>query len=228
MTAPKVCIFTETYYPVIGGGETQARSLAEGLVANGFSVIILTRRSHLSLSKIERFGDVTVYRLPPTGNEHLKKWGLLLSSVPALIKLRHRYDLIFVSGFRVIGLSAVPISKLLGKACILKADSLGEMSGDFFRDGLAKLRLSSSSLIFKLFLALRNRILRGASVFVAISEEIATELATHGVDLAGIQNHTQQRRYKKVSPPLTVRKSLNCGKSLASLLMIGCSYLPAG
>jgi hypothetical protein len=38
---PKICIFTETYYPVVGGGETQAQALAEGLVANGLDVIVL-------------------------------------------------------------------------------------------------------------------------------------------------------------------------------------------
>jgi hypothetical protein len=31
----KVCIFTETFFPVVGGGETQAQLLAEGLIASG-------------------------------------------------------------------------------------------------------------------------------------------------------------------------------------------------
>jgi len=185
MTQKKICILTETYYPVIGGGERQAQALAEGLVNNGFAVIVLTRRSDASLKKIEWWEQVAVYRLPPVGNGHIKKWGLLLTSLPALIKLRRQYDLIFVSGFRVIGLSAVLISKLLGKACVLKADSLGEMSGDFFGAGLARLRLSPSSLPFKIFLWLRNNILRRADSFVAICADVATELVTHGVN-AGI------------------------------------------
>jgi hypothetical protein len=166
---PKICIFTETYYPVIGGGETQARLLAEGLVANGFSVIILTRRSDPSLKRSEQLGAVTVYRLPPVGSGQLKKWGLLFSSIPMLIKLHRRYDLIFVSGFRIVGVAAVLVSKLFDKACVLKADSQGEMSGDFFKSGLAKLGLSPDWGPFRIFLGLRNIILKWVSAFTAIS-----------------------------------------------------------
>jgi len=181
MSVLKICIFTETYHPVVGGGETQARSLAEDLAANGYTVIMITRRSYPSFKKMERHGEVTVYRLPPIGTERLKKWGLLITSLPALFMLHRKYDLIFVSGFRIVGVSALLISKLFRKACILKADSLGEMSGEFFAGGLAKIRLNTESTLFKAFLSLRNRILKHANSFVAISPAIATELLTQGV-----------------------------------------------
>jgi len=180
-SAPKICIFTETYYPVIGGGETQARLLAEGLVANGFSVMLLTRRSDPTLKKIEQFGEITIYRLPPVGRGQLKKWGLLLSSLPLLIKLQRQYDLIFVSGFRIVGMAAVLVSKLFGKVCVLKADSQGEMSGEFFRDGLAKVGASPTGWPFRLFLGARNIILKRADAFTVISSDIATELRAVGV-----------------------------------------------
>ena len=186
MTSPKVCIFTETYYPVVGGGETQARILADGLVASGFSVIILTRRSDPALKRIEQLGEVTVYRLPPVGRGQLKKWGLLFSSLPRLIHLRHHYDIIFVSGFRIIGISAVLVSKIFGKACVLKADSQGEMSGDFFEAGLARLRMHPSRLPFRIFLNIRNAILKRANAFTAITSDIATELIDIDVDTDAI------------------------------------------
>jgi glycosyltransferase involved in cell wall biosynthesis len=172
----KICIFTETYYPVIGGGETQARLLAEGLVAAGFSVILLTRRSDAGLPKVEHYGAVTVYRLPPVGGGQLKKWGLIFSSVRALIRLRREYDLLFVSGFRIVGITAVLLAKLLRKKIILKADSQGEMSGAFFRAGLAKFRLAPDRFPFALFLRGRNAILRRADAFTAITDDIAAEL----------------------------------------------------
>lgn len=177
----KICIFTETYYPVVGGGETQARLLAESLVACGHSVIILTRRSDASIKEHEQYGDVNVYRLAPVGSGQLKKWGLLLSSMPMLFKLRHQYELIFVSGYRIIGLSAVMMGKLLGKRIVLKADSQGEMSGEFFTSGLKKLGMSPTSLLFKLFLGFRNFILKRADAFSAISPEIASEWLSSGI-----------------------------------------------
>ena len=88
----KICIFTETYYPVMGGGETQAQLLAEGLITGGHSATILTRRSDSSLKKYERYGKVDIHRLAPVGSGQLKKWGLLFSSLPKLINLRHQYD----------------------------------------------------------------------------------------------------------------------------------------
>jgi hypothetical protein len=113
----KICIFTETYYPVMGGGETQAQLLAEGLIASGHSVVVLTRRSDISLKKHDRYGEVNVYRLAPVGSGQLKKWGLLFSSLPMLIKLRDQYDLIFVSGYRIIGLTAILAGEVISETC---------------------------------------------------------------------------------------------------------------
>jgi glycosyltransferase involved in cell wall biosynthesis len=178
---PRVCIFTETYYPVIGGGETQARLLAESLVKMGHKVIVLTRRTDPGLAKTERIGEVDVYRLPPIGQQHLKKWGLLISAVPLLFRLRQQYDVILVSGFRVIGIGAVIVSKILKKVCLLKADSNGEMSGEFFRGGLEKTGLKANSFLFKVFLRMRNKFLRIADGFVAISGQIAEEFSAMGI-----------------------------------------------
>jgi glycosyltransferase involved in cell wall biosynthesis len=176
-----VCIFTETYAPVIGGGETQAQLLAEGLISQEHSAIILTRRSDPTFKRCEMIGAVPVYRIPPSGGGQLKKWGLVLSSILPLIRLRKQYDLLFVSGFRIIGISAVLIGKLFGKKIILKADSQGEMSGDFFINGLEKFGFSRNFLPFRLFLKLRNFILKKADAFSAISEDIVTELISSGV-----------------------------------------------
>ena len=81
----RVLIATETYAPEVGGGETQARALAEGLVARGFQVRLLTRRSRAGSPRSEELGGVCVERLPPTGPGQGKKWLLLLPLVLALL-----------------------------------------------------------------------------------------------------------------------------------------------
>jgi glycosyltransferase involved in cell wall biosynthesis len=202
----RVCIFTETYYPVMGGGETQAKLLAEGLTANGHSAFVITRKSDQSLKKRETYGFVPVYRLPPHGRGQLKKWGLLFSCFPTLIRLRGEYDLIFVSGFRIIGISAVLISKLFRKKCILKSDSQGELSGAYFQNGLEKVGLSPSWLPFKLYLKIRNRILAQADAFSAISPDIAEEYSGAGIPpklIHIIPNSVDTGRF---SPVLTEQK----------------------
>lgn len=177
----RICIFTETYYPVIGGGETQARLLAEGVLKEGISVIIVTRRSDPVLNKVEQVGEVEIHRLAPSGRGQLKKWGLALSAVPALIRLRGHYDVIFVSGFRIIGIAAVLAGKMLGKIVVLKADSQGEMSGSFFADGLAPLRLTPASWPFALFLRMRNQLLKRADAFTAITRGVRAEFIDAGI-----------------------------------------------
>jgi glycosyltransferase involved in cell wall biosynthesis len=181
MTLLKVCIFTETYYPEVGGGETQSRLLAESLIAGSHSVVILTRRSRGSSARSERVGVTPVFRLPPSGSGQLKKWGLIFSSIPWLVRMRRHYDLVFVSGYRVIGISALLMCKLLGKRCILKADSQGEMSGRFFWPGLKRLGFSPAWWPFAVLLWLRNGVLRKADAFSAISDDIAVELSAAGV-----------------------------------------------
>jgi glycosyltransferase involved in cell wall biosynthesis len=177
----KFCIFTETYYPVVGGGETQARQLAEGLSARNFQAIVLTRRTDPSQKKVESYGAVTVFRLPPVGRQHWKKWGLLLTGFPALIRFREEYHIILVSGFRVIGAAAVLASLILGKVCILKADNNGEMSGGFFTGGLARTGLKTGSFPVSLFLKIRNVLLRRADAFVAVSSDIQNEFIQQGI-----------------------------------------------
>jgi glycosyltransferase involved in cell wall biosynthesis/folate-dependent phosphoribosylglycinamide formyltransferase PurN len=185
-TGPRILIFTETFHPVIGGGETQARLLAQGLLAAGIPARVLTRRSGASLARVESLDDVFVHRIPPAGSGQLKKWGLVLSGLWALLALRRTYDVVFVSGFRILGIPSVLVCKLLGKTAILKADSQGEMSGRFFDAGLARFGITPNSLPFRLLLGLRNRLLERADAFVAITDGVAAELDAAGVDPARV------------------------------------------
>jgi glycosyltransferase involved in cell wall biosynthesis len=222
----RVCLLTETFYPVVGGGESQALALVEGLSAQGHTALVVTRRSDWRLPKREQLDRVAVHRLWPAGEQHLKKWGLLLSAAPALVRLRNDYDVLLVSGFRVLGLPAVLVSKLLRKRCILKADSLGEMSGEFFRGGLAQARLSTSTVPFRLFLSLRNAVLRRADAYVAISETVATELEAGGIDpekVWRIPNSVDTARFRPVSPEekLALRRKLGLPERACIVIYTG-------
>lgn len=177
-----ICLFTESYYPIVGGGETQGRIIAEDCIKNGFQVIVVTRRSNSSLKKFEEIGTISVHRVAPIGSSHLNRWIMLGTSLPTLINLGRQYDIIFVSGFRSLGILAVLISKLFHKVCILKADNNGEMSGEYFQSGLAKWNLTLSSPPVKIFLWLRNQLLREADAFISLSETMSQEFLDYGVN----------------------------------------------
>ena len=176
-----VCILTETFHPVTGGGETQARSLAEGLAAEGMRVHVITRRSDAALAPVDTVGGVPVHRVGPAGPGQLKKWGLVFTGLVELARLRKRYDVLLVCGFRVLGIPAMLASLFSRKPCVLKADSQGELSGAFFDAGLARLKLRHDRFPVSLAVKLRNLLLRRAACFVAMSAVIEQEYLALGV-----------------------------------------------
>ena len=64
---PGVCFLSESYYPVIGGTETQTRLMAADLVKAGFPVVTITRRTLPETPRMEEKDGYTLYRLPPDG-----------------------------------------------------------------------------------------------------------------------------------------------------------------
>jgi glycosyltransferase involved in cell wall biosynthesis len=202
---PRICLLTETYYPVVGGGEKQAQSLAEDWTARGFKTLVITRRSSRELPGVETLGEVVVHRVSPTAGG-FTRWLMLVSSFHALVKTRRDFDVVFVSGFKALGISAVLTAKLFGKSCVLKADSNGEMSGEFFAAGLRKLHMSPASWPFRLFLAARNNILRRADAFVAITTGIAREYASQGVPSAAVRRIPNSVDTKRFHPVAALHK----------------------
>jgi glycosyltransferase involved in cell wall biosynthesis len=100
--------------------------------------------------------------------------------------LWRRYDLVLVSGFRLLGIPALLARLVTRKPTVLKADSSGELSGEYFRAGLARSGLALDSWPARQFVRLRNALLRRANAFVALSEEMAQELIEHGVPVARV------------------------------------------
>lgn len=203
VTSPlRVLILTETYRPEIGGGERQAAVLGAGLRRCGHEVMLLTRHSRPGLADEESIDGMPVVRVGPSGPGRRRKWGLLFTVLPALLRLRRRYDVVLVSGFRILAVPALLAHKLTGAPVVLKADSVGEFSGEFFRAGLAGAGLTPSSAPVRIALWLRNRLLRRAAAFVAISARIADEFAAHGVapqDVHRIPNGVDTHLFRPVT-----------------------------
>jgi glycosyltransferase involved in cell wall biosynthesis len=196
----RVCILTETYRPIVGGGEKQAQSLAEDLVRQGLPTTVVTRRTEEALATQEMMNGVSIVRIPPVGRTRAARWLMLVSSFLALARTRREYDVILVSGFKALGVSAVIVGKLFGKACILKADSNGEMSGTFFAAGLKALRLTPGSIPVRAFVWSRNLVLKRADAFIAITTGIENELEQEGVSRSRIRRVTNSVDTLKFCP----------------------------
>ena len=178
---PRVLLLTETYWPEVGGGERQARLLAKALVDRGHAVTIVARRSRAELPRQENDGRLRILRLAPAGPGRWRKWALSLRAFVALLALRREYDVVLVSGFRLLGIAAVGARALTGAPTVLKADSSGELSGEYFRAGLEAHGIRLESRAVRGALRLRNVLLRRADVFVSLSDEMTREFVRHGV-----------------------------------------------
>lgn len=217
-----VCMMTETFHPVTGGGETQARALAEGLQAAGMMVHLVTRRSDRSLPARAVVAGVPVYRLGPAGPGQFRKWGMVVTALRELLRLRRHYDVILVCGFRVLGIPALLCGLLLGRPCVLKADSQGELSGRFFDPGLERFKLRHDSLPLRPVIGMRNLLLRRAARFVAISTIVAREYAENGIPaerIVRIPNSVDSSTFTPVFPAqkdeLRARLGMPAGRRVA-------------
>lgn len=211
---PNICLITESYFPIVGGGEMQSRTTAEDLAARGFNVMVVTRQSKDSFKTFEEMGDIRVYRVPPTGKGHLKRWLMLAPLLAFLLRHHRKFDIILVSGYRSLGIVAILISQLFHKICILKADNNGEMSGDYFIGGLKKWNLELSSWPVQAILSLRNQLFKQADAFISVSSDIRNETSRAGVHpdkIYDIPNSVDIERFHPVSKEekSQIRQQLN-------------------
>lgn len=176
----RICILSECAWPDIGGGVTQALGLAKFLKENGYNVFFLTQTKGLKLPKKDEIDSIPIYRVFSLGYRY-GKYIMILPSLFSLIKNRKEYDLIYVCGFRILGLLGVVVSKLCGKKCLLKAESIGEYSGEIFRWNLDLFKNRIISRLSDVFFGLRNVILRKADGFIAINRIIEEEFYSGGI-----------------------------------------------
>ncbi len=199
---PSVCVFIESYYPQVGGTTTHARLLARDLSRQGLAHLVITRRLTSEVPREEQVDGIRVIRVGPVGHGSLKKWGMLFTALPALFKYRCDFDLIYVPGFRVLGVLAVLFARCFRKRCVLRGVSCGEMSGAFFDDSANRLPWVLQKLFHGCIL-LRNSILRRADSMVAISLDLENELISCGVSdtrVARIPNAVDTNLFMPVLP----------------------------
>lgn len=203
----RVCMLLESFHPVVGGMETQAKNMAEGFRHAGLAVIILTRRVLRELPPRDVVDGTPVFRVGPSGASSRLRWAFALTCIPSLVRLRQQFDIILVPGFRALGIPAVLVGKWLGKKTVLKAESSGEMSGEFFAGGLERLRLKPSSGIVKAGLRLRNRLLAQADAFASLSQEQTAEFTRCGVPSERITVIPQSVRTDRFRPASAEERS---------------------
>ncbi len=166
----------------MGGGETQMRLLMRALSERGLECHVVTQRRPADALPREEVDGIPVSRVWPRGRNRTGKYLMMGPSLWKLFALRDRYDVILVSGIRTLGVVGVTAASWFGKKCVLRMASCGEMSGGYLAaDG------KSVPGWMRLFVDARNKVLRRADRFLAVSRVVREEYLACGVDPARIE-----------------------------------------
>lgn len=177
MTA--VLFLTESFHPVLGGGERHIRVLSERLVQRGLRCTVVTRRTEAAWPAVEELSGVRVVRVGPAGPARLRKYLMVGNAVRAVRS--EPFDVLVVRGTRVLGLPGYRAARRLGRPVVLQPELNGELSGEVYTWGTPLHRRPVRAVV-EGAVALRNRSLRHADAFVAMSREIRAEMVAAGVD----------------------------------------------
>jgi glycosyltransferase involved in cell wall biosynthesis len=211
---PRICWLIETFYPVINDGTAiHNYQLSRSLSAKGVELLVITRQTDPPSSALERIGNMVVKRIPPGGLMKGKGWRalgpqllFLLRVFFLLLQKRSQYDIVVVSGFKMLSVPAVLARVLAQKKCVIKAESPMELREDISSESLRKMGLSQDFLGVRLFRKLRNSLVNKADCFIAISGEIGQEFVGLGMNQQQVKTIPNGIDTNKFSPVSSEQK----------------------
>jgi glycosyltransferase involved in cell wall biosynthesis len=203
---------TEAFFPpLVGGQELIASQLAQGLFARGFQVQVITRQTLPASPARENLQGVDVRRVNPPGMLKGKGLGAIAPVLGfmarllcILIKDALRYDIVVVSGAKIMPLVVVPLCALLRKKCVIRVESYFELHETISTESMRTMGSRLGKLLFSLLENMRNAALRRADAVIAISAQIDEELLKRGVAAAKIvriPNGVSLRKFRPVTCP---------------------------
>jgi glycosyltransferase involved in cell wall biosynthesis len=196
-----VLFLTESFHPVLGGGEQHILRLGRALVASGMAATVVTRRGDPAWAADEEVDGIRVLRVSHPGPARRGKYAMVPSAIAAVRRLRATFDVLVVRGTRVLGLPGMIAARALGKGVVLQAEVNGEMTGEVYTWGTALDRGWKRRAIFS-GVAARNLLLRDADAFVAMSQAIRDEFLSAGVvrqKVAVIPHGVDVQRFRPAS-----------------------------
>jgi glycosyltransferase involved in cell wall biosynthesis len=208
--APVVYWLTEAFFPpLVGGQELIAAHLAQGLYSRGFEVQVITRQTLPASPERETIQGVNVRRVNPPGMLKGKGFravapvlGFLIRLTWILLKDAPRYDVIVVSGAKIMPLVVIPLCALLRKKCVLRVESYFELHETISTESLRTMGAVRGRFLFDALEQIRNFILRRTHAVIAISRQINDELLKRGIKpskIVPLPNGVSMRKFRPVS-----------------------------
>ena len=176
----RVLFLAESFHPVLGGGETHVRRLGSLLAARGDVATVVTRRGEAGWPAEEVVDGMRVVRVPPPGPGRTGKFLMIPAALRAVGREARRHDVLVVRGTRVLGLPGLLAGRAARLGVVMQPETNGELSGEAWTWGKVW-AAGPRGRLARAATALRNRWLRDADAFVAMSRAIREEILAAGV-----------------------------------------------
>jgi glycosyltransferase involved in cell wall biosynthesis len=201
---------TEAFYPpIVGGQELFAAQIVQALSSRGMRMQVITRQSVPPSLSREFISSVYVRRFAPAGNLKGKAWravlpilGYLLRLLVVLLKESRRYDIVIVSGAKLMPMIVVPVCHIMRKKCIVRVESFFELKEAVSSESLREMDGFSARLMVGGVDGVRLFFLRRAHAVIAISAEIRAALLQRGIRgdrIHSIPNAVDLQKFRPVS-----------------------------
>ncbi|MGA9292738.1 MAG: glycosyltransferase family 4 protein [Ignavibacteriaceae bacterium] len=211
----RICHLIDFYPPLfIGGLELHSYDMAEMLLKKGVNTFVITRKIDSHSKSFEQLGNIDVRRISPKGQLRGKGWKALFPTIYLIIKLiflliryKKQYDIILVSGLKVLATPAIIAKYILNKKCVIMVVSPDELGQDIFTDeSLRKMRISRSSILVKLIRKVRNGLINKADSFTVLSAEIEKQIDILNINPGKVYTIPNGINTKKFHPISTKKK----------------------
>ncbi len=179
----RVLFLSESFHPVLGGGEQHILRLSRRLVEAGDAATVVTRQTEAAWPRLEELHGVRVVRVPPAGPARLGKYAMLPAAFAAIA--HEAFDVLVVRGTRVLALPGLAAGRLRTRPVVFQPEVNGELSGEVYSFGVVAQGSRTERLLRRAVL-LRNLWMRDADAFVAMSKAIEREFLAHRVPAAKI------------------------------------------
>jgi glycosyltransferase involved in cell wall biosynthesis len=208
--APRICwLTTEFFPPETGGTGMIASRLTRGLSERGIDVHVVTRQLLPRCPSQEWVGKVRISRINPAGRMKGAGWRAFPAMLEFIARLallliaeRKNYDIVVVSGMKIIPITAVPVCWLLGKKCVVRVESPFELVEPISAESLDMMHGVAGRIVSAVLKRMQRAVLRHAHCVVAISQDIADRLVRSGGPpkrIARIANAVDLTKFKPVA-----------------------------
>jgi glycosyltransferase involved in cell wall biosynthesis len=214
----KICYLVDTYDflpPFVGGVGRIANELSHSFDAKGHEVQVITRQRKPEVVQFRRIGKILIKSLSPAGHLRGRGWKAVLPTMGFhlrvfyfLVRYRNRYDVVLVTGFRLLAIPAIIAASIARRPCIIRLESITELSEDISAQSLQKMSIPAMPVVTKIWRRFRNMVLRLADQFVAVSSEIEDGLSGMGFDSGKIRNIPNATNTKKFVPATSDEKRI--------------------